>query len=276
MKKLIIAFMCTGFLFVYQAEAQDLTSKKGETILPEEGDYALGFDANPFLNYVGNFLNQSGNTAPDADFVSGSNLSIVGKMFKDAQTAYRGRVRLGFGNTSRTFQVMDDANTDEYVEDKITTSYTSISLGGGLEKRRGNTRVQGLYGGEALVNLNSFSRTAEFGNEMANGGATSVTDFTSGTTNFVNNRTTSTSTGMGIGVTVRGFAGIEIFVFPKTSIAFEYGWGVGFNTQGGGETENESWNSTEATTNTTTGPKASSFGIDTDNGSGRLTILFHM
>jgi len=268
--------MCTGFLFVYQAEAQDLTSKKGETILPEEGDYALGFDANPFLNYVGNFLNQSGNTAPDADFVSGSNLSIVGKMFKDAQTAYRGRVRLGFGNTSRTFQVMDDANPDEYVEDKITTSYTSISLGGGLEKRRGNTRVQGLYGGEALVNLNSFSRTAEFGNEMANGGATSVTDFTSGTTNFVNNRTTSTSTGMGIGVTVRGFAGIEIFVFPKTSIAFEYGWGVGFNTQGGGETENESWNSTEATTNTTTGPKTSMFGIDTDNGSGRLTILFHM
>lgn len=276
MKKLIIAFMCTGFLFVYQAEAQDLTSKKGETILPEEGDYALGFDADPFLNYVGNFLNQSGNTAPDADFVSGSNLSIVGKMFKDAQTAYRGRVRLGFGNTSRTFQVMDDANPDEYVEDKITTSYTSISLGGGLEKRRGNTRVQGLYGGEALVNLNSFSRTAEFGNEMANGGATSVTDFTSGTTNFVNNRTTSTSTGMGIGVTVRGFAGIEIFVFPKTSIAFEYGWGVGFNTQGGGETENESWNSTEATTNTTTGPKTSMFGIDTDNGSGRLTILFHM
>ncbi|MCB0380481.1 MAG: hypothetical protein KDD24_04440 [Flavobacteriales bacterium] len=41
--------------------AQDgLTSKKGEAYLPEAGDWAIGIDANPFLNYAGNLFN--GNT----------------------------------------------------------------------------------------------------------------------------------------------------------------------------------------------------------------------
>ena len=54
-------FLAGGLIFVgtnfSSAWGQDLTSKKGETMLPEEGDYAVGFDADPFLEYVGNFLN---------------------------------------------------------------------------------------------------------------------------------------------------------------------------------------------------------------------------
>jgi hypothetical protein len=38
------------------AFAQDLTSKKGEPFLPEAGDWGLGIDANPFLEYAGNFF----------------------------------------------------------------------------------------------------------------------------------------------------------------------------------------------------------------------------
>ncbi|MEJ6680882.1 MAG: hypothetical protein QNL21_02200, partial [Flavobacteriales bacterium] len=59
-------------------------SKKGESMLPEAGDYAIGFDAAPFLNYVGNFLN-SGATSPTADFMTGYDAAITGKYFKDAQ-----------------------------------------------------------------------------------------------------------------------------------------------------------------------------------------------
>ncbi len=77
--------------------AQDLTSKKGETMLPEEGDYSLGFDADPFLDYVGNFLNQGSVASPNA---FGMDRSIVGRCFQDAQTAYTGRFRLGYGTSS--------------------------------------------------------------------------------------------------------------------------------------------------------------------------------
>lgn len=274
MKKSIILLTLALFAVGITAQAQDLTSKKGETMLPEEGDYALGFDADPFLNYVGNFLNQGGNTAPSADFVDGSNLAIVGKMFKDAQTAYRGRVRLGFGSASVTNMVpADDGNGD--VEDVRKTSYNAITLGAGMEKRRGNTRVQGLYGGEALISVRGNKTTREFGNSMGDGGAITTTNFNTGTSSFETNRALSNSSGTTFGITIRGFAGVEVFVFPKVSVAMEYGWGLGFVSAGSGENETESWDGSGVTTNTATGRKASGFGIDTDNSGGALTINFH-
>ena len=58
---------------------QDLTSKKGETMLPEAGDWAVQFDAAPFLNYAGNLFN-AGATAPGADFVNAG--AIAGSILK--------------------------------------------------------------------------------------------------------------------------------------------------------------------------------------------------
>lgn len=40
--------------------AQELTSKKGEPILPEKGDWSFSIDANPFLFYIGNIFNKGG------------------------------------------------------------------------------------------------------------------------------------------------------------------------------------------------------------------------
>lgn len=266
MKKRILvvaAVFATSMAF-----GQDLTSKKGETMLPEEGDYAIGFDADPFLNYVGNFLN-SGATAPSADWAT-TDLSIMGKMFKDAQTAYRGRIRLGFGNTSTTMNI-DSATvspTPSYYQDVMKTSYNAITLGGGLEMRRGNTRVQGLYGGEALISMSGSKTTNEYGVALSD--------------NFpMVGRVLEDKAGSTVGFTLRGFAGVELFVFPKTSIAFEYGWGLMVSSTGEGERTEESWtiypNETAASLHTETyiTDKSSSFGIDTDNSGGRLTILFH-
>ena len=61
MKKLIALAATTSL--VTSAFAQDLTSKRGEPILPEAGDYMIGIDANPFLNYIGR-LGSSANVAP--------------------------------------------------------------------------------------------------------------------------------------------------------------------------------------------------------------------
>jgi len=275
MKKSIITFALLSFFIAFSVavEAQTLTSKKGETILPEEGDYALGFDADPFLNYVGNFLNQANNNAPNPGFVTGSNLAITGKMFKDAQTAYRAKVRLGFGSATRTNMVpADDGNGD--VEDQYKNSYSNIQLGVGMEKRRGNTRVQGFYGAEALIGVQSNSRTYTYGNDMTDGAIT-TTNFFSGTSGFTTARTSSAKTGVITGLTVRGFAGVEVFVFPKVSVAFEYGYGLRVASTGGGENETEYWDNTAVQTNTGTGLKIFTFGLDNDNNSGALTILFH-
>lgn len=274
MKKSIITIAFTlllSFLMV-NVQAQDLTSKKGETMLPEEGDYAIGFDADPFLNYVGNFLN-SGATAPDADWVSGVDNAIVGKMFKDAQTAYRGRVRLGFGSTSRTNTLMSDAGGSD-VEDKLNFSYTDITLGLGMEKRIGRTRVQGVYGAEGLIGFSNTSQKITYGNDLTDG-ANSTTNFFNGQTANVNSRTTSAKSGATLGVGLRGFAGVEIFVFPKVSLGFEYGWGLRFASNGAGTAENETWDGSTVTTDESTGISTSNFGIDTDNNGGAINIIFY-
>lgn len=237
--------------------AQDLTSKKGETILPEADDWAIGFDAAPFLNYVGNFLN-SGATSPTANFTN-SGLAITGKMFVDANTAYRGRVRIGFGSTSMS-TLYGGANGDS-LEDVMKSSNMNIVLGGGMEKRRGNTRIQGVYGGEALISLGSSKDTYEYAEAIS-------------ATNPVSQLKEDKAGGT-FGLTLRGFIGVEIFVFPKVSVAAEYGWGLGFSSTGEGESTTDSWNGTGIDTDVVRTAKSSSFGIDTDNSGGQLNIMFH-
>ena len=63
MKKSVLALALA--FGVTTAFAQDLTSKKGEPILPEAGDWGISTDATPFLNYAGNFFGKSAfNSAP--------------------------------------------------------------------------------------------------------------------------------------------------------------------------------------------------------------------
>ncbi|MES2681013.1 MAG: hypothetical protein V4635_14060, partial [Bacteroidota bacterium] len=81
MKKAITLLM---FVFAnYAMLGQDLTSKKGEPILPEKGDWAIGIDATPFLNYIGNFFGTP-NSAPSFTWLTNNN-TIVGKYFIDNQ-----------------------------------------------------------------------------------------------------------------------------------------------------------------------------------------------
>lgn len=68
-----LAFGVTG------AFAQDLTSKKGEPILPEAEDWAISMDATPIFNYIGNAFNGStANSAPGASWLN-TDQTIIGK-----------------------------------------------------------------------------------------------------------------------------------------------------------------------------------------------------
>src|SRR5581483_5597484 len=148
MKKIILTAavaLCTVGLFAQSAAPSGnsgLQSKKGEMYLPESGDWAISFEATPFLNYLGNFFTSSPtmNQAPVAGFLT-SNMTIVGKYFVDEQTAYRGIVRIGFGSTSWTHLTAQDITTPTNppaptVNDKLSVSSHFIGLGAGMEKRK--------------------------------------------------------------------------------------------------------------------------------------------
>jgi hypothetical protein len=285
MKKstLIVAALAFG---VTSAFAQDLTSKKGEPILPEAGDWAIGVDATPFLDYFGNFIGGNGSNYGTAGWnFTNSAQMITGKMFVSPNMAYRGMLRIGFGSETMKNYVMKDGTTatpPEMVTDEMKMSGNFIGLGGGLEWRRGKTRLQGYYGAMAMVTFGSTKDSYTYGNGFSSTFTTPTTtvDFNTGASAAVGSRVTEEKSGSTLGFGVRGFIGAEYFVLPKLSVGGEFGWGLGLSRTGDGEQTVESWNGTAATSTATKTAGGGSFGIDTDNANfgmapGALFIHFH-
>lgn len=253
MKKTWIIALALGMTGA--ASAQDLTSKKGEPILPEEGDWSIGIHANPFLNYFGNFFGGA-NTAPSFNF-SNFNQTITGKYFVTPQTAYRASLRIGVQNETRKSQVNDRSfvpqvpnnfpNLDPMKENTWKRSGNNIGLAVGIEKRKGKTRLQGYYGGEVGIGFSSSKDRFTYGNALTPAPAATVVDvtvadeFTDASNVDVMNfrgafgkmsRITERNNGALFSFGVRGFIGVEYFLLPKISLGGEFGWGLGFVTGG--------------------------------------------
>lgn len=138
MKKIFLTLaLVLGITAIYAQEC--CKTKNGTPILPQAGEFSIGIDAVPVLNYFGNLFNQAGNNA--AVGYQQAN-TIVGTYMKTADVAYRGKLRVGMSNTS---------------VDSVKTNSMSITAGAGLMKYRGNGRLRGYYGAEAGINTSSGS-----------------------------------------------------------------------------------------------------------------------
>lgn len=276
--------------------AQELKSKKEEVILPEAGDWAIGIDATPFLNYAGNMFGKTAaNVAPTFDFHNTQQI-ITGKYFKDASTAYRGSLRIGMNSNTQRAMVADrmtPSNTvvtypsqDPMVENTWKASSTDIGLSGGLEMRKGKTRLQGYYGGEVGLYFGTSKDKFTYGNALSTNTLNPVN--VSGADQFAGSgninaaapiqgiigdaRVTERKNGATIGFGVRGFIGAEFFILPKLSLGGEFGWGLGISSTGKSKTTYESIGQSNAAgsvlaTGTTEieGSKQGGFSLDTDN-----------
>ncbi len=262
-------------------QTTEVKEADGTVVTPQAGDWAVGMNAAPLFNYVGNMFNGSTGNTLNTAFVNQTPQSanaIYGKYFVDENTAYRGQLRLM--QKSGTSIALTDTNTihstPSYVEDKYKQSGANVVLGFGLEKRRGHNRLQGYYGAEALITFGGVNPKVknEYGVALdsvniAHGGA-------------VNGRVVEAKGGATFGVGVRGFIGAEYFFAPKISIAAEYGWGLSYAKTGERTTKTEYYgfetssdvSKTTYKVETKTG-KSSSFGIDTDNFGGAIRLMFH-
>ena len=315
MKKVILLGALT--LGVYGAFAQDslksvskgLVSKKGEAYLPEANDWAISFDAVPFLNYAGNLFSGSttSNTSPGGNWINPAYMTITGKLFKDAKTAYRATVRIGMHSGKVKAEINDATVTTPPVypnlpamkEDMWKTSSHYVGLGAGIEMRRGKTRLQGFYGADAMIWMSGVKNKFEYGNALSPSGtvvtvasstnfganATSTGSNVAGVTDTYGNaaRITEDKKGSIFGFGVRGFIGAEYFIFPKIAIGGEYGWGIGISSSGSDTQTKESMGGSPATVGTQTikAKKSGGFGFDTDlnggfgAGTAQLKVTLH-
>jgi hypothetical protein len=272
MKKALLSIGLIA-LFLAPVMAQDLEvmesasdgklmTKRGAPILPEPGDWGIGIDATPFLEYVGNAFNGNfSNAAPTWNFTAQNPLTIYGRKVQSDDQVMRALVRIGFSSIS---QETPNA-TDPTQNDEFKSSAFALTLGAGIEKNKSlANRLRGYYGGMAAISMNPYVNAS--GIVVGN---TTVTDPVAGTE-------VKETGGSSFGVGVRGFVGAEYFFAPKMSIGGEFGWGLGFQSTSARENE------TAGTTTTLEG-KSSALVVDNDNGalgglsgpSGQLVLFIY-
>lgn len=282
MKKTVLFTAALFAVTAANAQTGEITSNRGENWLSQDGDWAITFDAMPLLNYAGNLFNNGNNSGVMSmnNLISsrgyqymagtgGGNLGvggvvIGGKKLIDANTAYRGQIRLGFGGHKETVLVDDVSSTDPtvMVDDVTKNNYMGIDLGIGLEKRVGSTRVVGVYGAMFDIGFGSAKQTMEYGNALS--------------ANNPGTRTTENKLGSTMGLGLRAFAGVEWFCAPKISVGAEYTWGVMMSSTGHSSVTSESFvNNSVTSTTTDGGTKVNDFGIDTGVSGASLGVNFY-
>jgi hypothetical protein len=288
MKKLFVVLfvMATGVLSVSAQDAATasgpIMSKRGYAILPEAGDWSISFNAIPVLNYVGNAFNSSGNTI-SAGFPSSQTITV--RKFNDANNAYRGMLRFDLGSSANKFNVQNDValaadpTSTATVEDKQSVKNSDIVIGAGIEKRKGISRVQGIYGAMAFIN---FGRGSNGTQKYTYGNAITSANQNPTFHNFGSNdlgggsRVTKSTTSNGFGIGVLGFVGAEYFVAPKLSVGAEFQWGPSIQMNGKSTVESEAWDGVNNAVKTTTTETAgnSSMGFNTGVTSINLNFFF--
>ncbi len=246
MKKLFLAFVLLSAATI--AFGQDLTNKKGVNILPEAGEWAIGIDAVPFLQYVGNAFNNTSNSAPSWEYPNDM-MMIQGLLVKENGKRYRAKARIGFGSSKE-----ETGDTTTGSQSEMKSSFNYIGLGAGIQQSRGKGRVQGLYGAEAMIGFGGGKTEYSYNGDPAAG--STIEEKQGGT----------------FDLGIRGFIGVEYFFAAKMSLSGEFGWGLGFSSQG--ETESTYFDGSENVTTVTQG-KTNSFGIDTSSPNGSINMTFY-
>lgn len=271
-KVAVLALLIANGVFAQEEVKSDvLQSKKGVPILPQQGDYALGFDAAPVINFGLNAVNIMNDTGQEAEHpgYAGVNQTLFGKYFLKDDVAIRGRFGINFSSVTNKTYGLDPLYTGTETADNIllsteNTGSSSYALGAGIEKRRGYNRLQGYYGGELLLgigtNKTSTKYEIDYTSEAEDAGYVEVGD----------TRTLVSKTGNSFMLGARGFIGVEYFVAPKISVGGEFGWGLGYSRTGRGKTEAETWSGTEKITTDVKGDSSSEFVTGADQGAPSL------
>ena len=246
-----------------------LKNKRGIAILPVQNEFSIGFGANPVLNYFGNLFNGNINNGFPATGYAAPNQMLSFKYMKTNNKAYRANFRFAFNNDVLSFNVKDmspGADVNAVVTDQQRRNNSFIGLGFGIEKRKGQGRIQGIYGVEGLISYASGSSiNYEYGNKLEN------LD-----TGIIRVKKQKASTLFSIGL--RAFAGVEYFIAPKLSLGAEFGYGprIGFGSSSEQTMEQYDFAKSETvSTVNTLSPINTSFNLDTDNYSGILKLMFY-
>ena len=171
------------FLFCSISYSQNLTTKKGENILPQQGDWSIGMSAQPFGNFIFNLFADESNHRDDKMPSFGDDLYFYMKRFVRDDKAIRYTIGANFDTSTETW---------------------SMGLGYGVENRKGNTRLQGMWGYNASIGIGE-----KFNKE-----------------DWLSIPTIIYEDGYNMSVSASMFIGCEYFIAAKVALGAEYHYGA--------------------------------------------------
>lgn len=275
---ILFAFFCGAMTVSLSAQSGDsvLLSKKGRPVLPASGQIALGLDATPFFEYLGNLMNRD---VYNTLYLNLVNNQVYGKYLLTDKHAFRLKLGVSNNSTNRSNLVTDDLDPTREVEDKVKARSRLIRIAPGFEMRYGKSRLQLIYGGEISFVYAEANSTYEYGNLFSadNPSPTSTLNFSTGATGPTVSRLMESDSGTEFGFGIRAFTGMEYFFLPRLSIGAEIGIGYDYNKSSKRVQTTEYWDFVEGGVETLedvlAGDVSTSFGTDILNG--RFALLFY-
>lgn len=243
MKRLITLTVALSLLFSLthaqllgsgESDNAAMVNKNGYTILPEKGDIGFCIDATPFADFVGNLIkiNSGGafNSNLHIQHPEGGTMFCI-KYFTSDKTAVRAKFRIAYTGEITKYEVVDDATTDpnaDLLVDKVTESYINFDIGLGIEKRRGSSRLQGIYGAEAMLtfergNDGTPNISVKYANEMSASNPNPTSSIATLPVAPNGGRYLKIKQNPWYGLGGRAFLGAEYFFTPKIAIGGELG-----------------------------------------------------
>lgn len=319
--KILLASACMMLASTTYVDAK----KPEKNYLPEAGDVTIGVNAVPFLNYLGNMFGKQKNNkinpaeiggVPAVPGLDNPTMSIFGKYFLTDQTALRLNVGIGINSITQSQYVTDDAAavndplSQDVVEDTYKYRNSGMSVAVGYEWRRGSKRLQGYWGGQAILAYSNSKHFFGYGNAITEvnqiptafadgdrdgnynyniwGAPENLPDFdgngtnnneipTNGNNVGGNSRLLMQSDGRSWTYGVGGFVGVEYYIAPKISIGCEMSlnllWTTGSKKYQKSERFNPDFNRVEENTRWT-GKSDSGFRFGTENIGTSLFVAF--
>jgi hypothetical protein len=282
MKKLIISFSIILVSIAVSAQETStetvLTSKKGIPILPKAGDFAIGVDAIPFLEYAGNMFNNT-----DGNSLDMYDQTIYGRYFLTDNSAIRARLSINsYSDLSQEYitdqaAVVLDPLSQAQVIDRYKYNYSYYSLNVGYIKFRGYGRLKGFYGASVGYSYSRSKSKYEFGNAIT---GINTTPNTYWSVYDDDARLLESDNGIYNDVSLGFIAGVEYYILPKVCIGGEltvaayHGW----KTQGNSKYERWTGSSVEEIDRAYSPKGRTETGIYTENMTnltGGLYLMFH-
>jgi len=220
--KLIIVLISSVLCFVplnAQIKGNDSISKSNREYLPKAGDFAIGADATPIFNYLGNMLSSAGTNTLNL-----TSPVIYLKYYLTDMSAIRAELLISSDNSNVLYYVRDDAtwfanslsNSQVTDAEKLSNQEYFFSLA--YQKFIGIKRIRGFYGLQVLGGYDYSKTINTYGNPMSeiNPTPSSIYNYDSNQNRLLQSINTNDFR-IGAGA----IAGFEYYILPKLCIGGE-------------------------------------------------------